>query len=41
MNRHLQGFSSDELETMKSFLRRLLNNGGQALPGATNKTASK
>jgi DNA-binding MarR family transcriptional regulator len=41
MNRHLQGFSSDELETMKSFLRRLLNNGGQALPGATNKTASE
>ena len=41
MNRHLQGFSKDELETMKSYLRRLLSNGGMSLPGTTNKTASE
>lgn len=40
MNRHLQGFSGDELKTMKAFLRRLLSNGGVSIPGA-NKTLSE
>jgi hypothetical protein len=26
LNRHLRGFSRDELETMKGFLRRMLAN---------------
>ncbi len=33
LNRHLDGFSKQELETMKSFLRRLLTNGGVRIPG--------
>lgn len=41
MNRHLQGFNRDELEAMKSYLRRLLGNGGLAVPGAANKSASE
>ena len=34
LNRHLDGFSKQELETMKGFLRRLLGNGGIKIPGA-------
>ena len=41
MNRHLQGFARNELEAMKSYLRRLLSNGGVAIPGTANKAASE
>lgn len=34
INRHLQGFDTQELETMKQFLRRLLSNGGVRIPGS-------
>ena len=33
INRHLKGFSNQELETMKIFLRRLLSNGAVRIPG--------
>lgn len=33
INRHLAGFEAHELESMKTFLRRLLNNGGVRIPG--------
>jgi DNA-binding MarR family transcriptional regulator len=33
INRHLDGFNKQELETMKMFMRRLLNNGGVGIPG--------
>ena len=36
INRHLEGFSQQELETMKMFLRRLLGNGGVRIPGTDN-----
>jgi MarR family transcriptional regulator, multiple antibiotic resistance protein MarR len=34
INRHLKGFNKQELETMKGFLRKLLNAGGVRIPGA-------
>lgn len=34
INRHLAGFDQQELETLKTFLRRLLSNGGVRIPGA-------
>jgi len=36
INRHLQGFNRQELETVKMFLRRLLDNGGVRIPGTDN-----
>lgn len=36
LNHYLQGFSRDELELMKSFLRRLLANGGVPLSPTSN-----
>lgn len=33
INRHLDGFDEQELDTMKIFLRRLLSNGGVRIPG--------
>lgn len=36
LNRYLKGFSVEELEQMKSFLRRILENAGAALPAPPN-----
>ncbi|HEY3700333.1 MAG TPA: MarR family transcriptional regulator [Spongiibacteraceae bacterium] len=38
LNRHLTGFSKEELETMKGFLRRLLSNGGVPITGMSANT---
>jgi len=40
LNHHLQGFSREELELMKSFLRRLLSNGGVPILPASDVTPS-
>jgi DNA-binding MarR family transcriptional regulator len=40
LNRYLQGFSGEELEQMKIFLRRLLANGGIAVPPPSTDSAS-
>ena len=34
INRHLGGFDNQELESLKVFLRRLLDNGGVTMPGS-------
>ena len=42
LNRYLKGFDRDELELMKSFLRRLLGNGGfTVLPSANTTPTSE
>lgn len=40
INRHLEGFDQQELETMKKFLRRLLDNGGVRIPGSESHSNS-
>lgn len=36
LNRHLEAFNPQELETMKTFMRRLLTAGGVRIPGASD-----
>lgn len=38
LNHYLEGFSPQELETMKGLLRRLLDKGGVRIPGAGDNT---